>query len=54
MEFLSLNYDMFVWTHADMVGIYLEVICHRLNINPQAKLVHHKLRALDADRYKAL
>ena len=29
-------------------------MCHRLNIDPQAKLVHQKQRALDADCYKAL
>ena len=34
VEFLSLNQDMFVWIHADMVGIHLEVMCHRLNIDP--------------------
>ena len=33
-EFLSLNHNMFAWTHADMVGIHLEVMWHRLNIDP--------------------
>ena len=33
-EFLSLNQDVFAWTHADMVGIHPEVMCHQLNINP--------------------
>ena len=54
VEFLSLNQDAFAWTHADMAGIQLEVMCHQLNIDQQAKLVHQKRRALDADRYKAL
>ena len=27
-EFLSLNQDVFEWTHADMVGIHPEVMCH--------------------------
>ena len=40
MEFLSLNQDVFVWTHANMVGIHPKVMCHRLNIDLQAKLVH--------------
>ena len=53
-EFLSLNQDMFVWTHIDMVGIHLDVMCHLLNINPQAKPVRQKQIALDADHYKAL
>ena len=33
VEFLSLNQDVFAWTHADMVGIHPEVICHQLNID---------------------
>ena len=40
MEFISLNEDVFAWTHVDMVGIQLEVMCHWLNIDLQAKLVH--------------
>ena len=30
-EFLSLNHDVFVWTHAD---IHPKVMCHQLNIDP--------------------
>ena len=37
-----------------MVGIHLEVMCHRLNIDPQAKPVCQKRRALDADYYMTL
>ena len=33
--------------HADMIKIHPEIICHRLNIDPQAKSVHQKQRALD-------
>ena len=53
-EFLSLNQDMFAWTHVDTVGIHPKVMCHRLNINPQAKPVCQNRRVLDADLYKAL
>ena len=42
VEFLSLNQDVFVWTHADIVGIHLKVMCYRLNIDPQAKPVYQK------------
>ena len=52
MKFLSLNQDVFAWTHADMVGIHPEVMCHHLNIDPQAKPVSQKWRALDANHYK--
>ena len=37
-----------------MVGIYPEDMCHRLNIDSQAKQVRQKGRALDTDRYKGL
>ena len=30
VEFLSLNQDVFVWTHTDMVGIHPKVMCHWL------------------------
>ena len=39
VKFLSLNQDVFAWTHTDMVGIHPEVMCHQLNIDPQAKPV---------------
>ena len=48
------NLDVFVWTHIDMVGIHLDVMCHKLNIDPQVKPISQKQRALNADRYKAL
>ena len=54
VEFLKNNQDVFAWTHADMFKIHPGVMCHRLNIDPQVKLVHQKRRALDADLYKAL
>ena len=34
VDFLRKNLDMFTWTHADMVGIHSDVMCHRLNIDP--------------------
>ena len=37
-----------------MVGIHPEIMCHLLDIDPQAKPVHQKRRTLDADHYKAL
>ena len=52
-KFLSLNQDMFAWTHTNIVGIHPEVICHQLNIDLQPKIVRQKWRELNADRYKA-
>ena len=54
VNFICRNQDVFAWTHTDMVGIHLEIMCHQLNIDPQAKPIHQKRRALDADHYRAL
>ena len=32
-QFLMANLDVFAWTHEDMVGIHLDIICHWLNIS---------------------
>ena len=53
-EFMCQNLDVFAWIHVDMVGIHPEIMCHQLNIDPQAKPVRQKRRALDADYYKVL
>ena len=36
-EFRRHNQDVFAWTHVDMIGIHPEIMCHWLNIDPQAK-----------------
>ena len=35
-----------------MVGIHPKVMCHQLDIDPQAKPVRQKQKKLDANRYK--
>ena len=42
VDFLRENQDVFAWTHANMVGIHLKIMCHRLNIYPHAKPLHQK------------
>lgn len=37
VAFLKDNLDVFAWSHVDMVGINLEVMCHHLNIDPIRK-----------------
>ena len=54
IEFLKKNLDVFSWTHIDVVGIHPNVMCHRLNINPQAKPICQKRGVLDANHYQAL
>ena len=44
-DFLQKNQDVFTWTHADMMGIHPNVMCHWLNIdhklNQYAKTEEH-------------
>ena len=42
MKFLCHKKDVFAWMHADMVRIHPKIMCHRLNIDPQAKPVRQK------------
>ena len=37
MELLRHDQDVFTWMHVDMIGIHPEIMCHRLNNDPQAK-----------------
>ena len=56
-ELISLlveNIEVFAWSHADMVGIKPDIICHALNIDSEAKPVRQKRRAMDPKRYAAL
>ena len=39
IQFLKENLDVFAWSHEDMPGISPKVIQHKLNVNPERKLV---------------
>ncbi|XP_031283150.1 uncharacterized protein LOC116141816 [Pistacia vera] len=52
--FLRKNLDVFAWVHVDMIGINLKVMCHKLNIDPKARLIRQKRRLMDAKRSNAL
>ena len=39
VQFLKENLDVIAWSHEDMPGIPTEVIQHKLNVNPEKKLV---------------
>ena len=54
IKFLKANLDVFAWSHDDMVGIDLEVMCHDLNIDPDRRGVRQKRRALSGERAEAL
>ena len=54
VAFLKANLDVFSWSHADMVGIDPEVMCHRLNINPNKKGARQRRRPVSGERVEAL
>ncbi|KAL5542749.1 hypothetical protein UlMin_010459 [Ulmus minor] len=54
ITFLREHRDIFAWSHEDMPGIDPSVIVHRLNIDPNFKLVKQKRRTFNTERYMAI
>ena len=42
IQFFKKNLDVFTWSHEDMSGITPEFIQHKLNVNPERKLVQQR------------
>ena len=53
-HFLRQNKDVFAWQQADMGGIDLTIITHRLNVSPSFNLVKQKRRIFAPERQKAI
>ena len=54
IQFLKENLDVFAWSHEDMPGIPTEVIQHKLNVNPEKKLVQQRQRVFTPERDQAV
>ncbi|KAL2240243.1 UNVERIFIED_CONTAM: Retrovirus-related Pol polyprotein from transposon opus [Sesamum indicum] len=54
IAFLRGNVDMFAWDPFDFKGINLEVIVHRLNVNPSARPVQQKKRTFEAKKNRII
>lgn len=52
-EFLKANVDVFAQQPSDMLGIEAEVMCHKLHINKNFKLVKQKPRRTVPEKAKA-
>ncbi|CAL2277495.1 unnamed protein product [Prunus armeniaca] len=52
--FLRLNSVVFTWSYNDMPGISLDIISHRLSINPTVRPIRQKCRAYDPEQYEAM
>ncbi|KAM2661593.1 hypothetical protein EV2_023882 [Malus domestica] len=42
ISFFQENTEVFAWSYEDMPGIFLDIICHHLSINPKTKPVRQK------------
>ena len=54
VDFLRNNLDVFAWSHANMTRINLNVMCHRLNIDPRNRGIRQKRRPISGERAEAL
>ena len=54
IQFLKENLDVFAWSHEDMLGISLEIIQHKLNVNPERKPLQQRRRAFAPERDQAI
>jgi hypothetical protein len=49
VAFLRRNGDVFAWSHEDMSGIDPSVIVHKLNVDPNHRLVKQRIRTFAAE-----
>ena len=54
IQFLKENLDVFAWSHEDMPGIPLEIIQHKLNVNPDRKPIQQRRRVFAPERDQAV
>ena len=50
IAFLSRHHHCFAWSHADMTGIDLLVITHKLQVDPECILIRQKRRKFAPER----
>ena len=50
IRFLKENLDVFSWSHEDMPDISPEVIQHKLNVDPERKLVQQRRKTFASER----
>ena len=54
IHFLEQNMEVFAWKQEDISGVDLEMITHKLNVNPSFKPVKQKRRSFAPERQKAI
>lgn len=51
---LKSHYDVFALKPGDMLGIYLGIIMHRLNVDPKARLVKQKKHKFSREKNEVI
>ncbi|KAK8954187.1 hypothetical protein KSP39_PZI001996 [Platanthera zijinensis] len=46
LECIQKNVDVFAWSAAEMPGIDADIVCHRLNLHPEARPIQQKRRSV--------
>ena len=54
VQFFKENLDVFAWSHEDMLGISIEIIQHKLNVDLEKKPVQQKRRVFALERNQAI
>ena len=52
--FLREHYDVFAWSHSDILGISPSLSCHKLNVSPNNKPIKQKRQAFNQERYDVI
>jgi hypothetical protein len=53
-SFLDKNNDVFAWSTFDLVGVGRDVIEHRLQVSPSARLKKQKLHKMAKEKVKSV
>ena len=53
-KFLAKNADVFAWSHEDMPRIYPSFMVHRLNVDPNHKVMQQRRRVFTSEIYEVI
>jgi hypothetical protein len=53
LSFLDKNNDVFMWKTSDLTGVSRDIIEHKLQVNPSAKLRKQRLRKISNEKVAA-
>jgi hypothetical protein len=54
LAFLEENINVFTWSTSDLIGVSMDIIEHRLQVNPTTKPRKQKLRKMSEEKVEAM